>query len=172
MIEKQLRIIRTTTLIQALVLATLSAPAAQAYYWGLGSPGYSWGSSLIWPVASTATYPLVGYGLSYANPPLANNLPTIPAAAPERSMNQMPLADGFINAVNEKYHGDLSLALQDKKLLSWAKALKVVGPRKQSMAHLSEQRKQTIASIMQDKSLDSKSKLDTLKILVQPYGEK
>lgn len=106
-----------------------------------------------------------------ATPTGSVGVPTVlgelPPTAPERYSGPAPFAEGFIQAVNNKYDGDIGRALKDREIKSWAQALNLVSRQKSSHPKLSSSRKDAIEKIMKDESLDPQSKLDAVKILLK-----
>jgi len=112
------------------------------------------------------------------NDPFSNSYPTparssastqglenTPPTAPDRLVKHTPLTDGFIQAINSRFDGDFGRAMQDREMHAWAQALHVVDEKKSQHLKLSESRKDAIENILKDSSLDSESKLETLRIL-------
>lgn len=93
-----------------------------------------------------------------------DNLPPI---APERINKNNPFVDGFVQEVLTKFNGDIGQALKDKEMYSWAQALNIVERKKNRHTDLSDSRKATIETLLKDDSLDSRAKLDALKILLK-----
>jgi hypothetical protein len=52
-------------------------------------------------------------------------------------------------------------------MYSWAQALNIVDRKKNRHINLSDSRKATIETLLKDDSLDSRAKLDALKILLK-----
>jgi hypothetical protein len=103
-------------------------------------------------------------GRSTGVAPSSENLPP---AAPDRYVKHTPLVDGFISAINAKFDGDVNRAMKDKDMYSWAQALNLVDGRKPGHVKLNETRTDAIRKILKDDSLDSESKLETLRILMK-----
>ena len=92
---------------------------------------------------------------------------SIPPIAPDREKKSSPFADGFIQVIMTKFDGDVGEALKDKEMYSWAQALNLVDRKKTHHITLSASRKETIDAVLKDESLDSRAKLETLKILLK-----
>jgi hypothetical protein len=99
-----------------------------------------------------------------AGPTAFENLPPV---APERIKKNSPFVDGFIQVVLTKFNGDISQALKDKEMYSWAQALNIVDRKKNHHINLSDSRKATVETVLKDDSLDARAKLETLKILLK-----
>ena len=77
-----------------------------------------------------------------------------------------PLADGFVNLVNDKFQGNVKTALFDPETRGWAKMLGVVNDDKMFGMDFSDTRVELIRQIFADQGLDSVSKLGAVKILL------
>ena len=82
-------------------------------------------------------------------------------------MSHMPFADGFIQVVNSKYNGNITRAMKNHEMHAWAQALSLVDGQDSRHLNLSSSREEAIAKILKDESLDSQSKLETLRILLK-----
>ncbi len=84
----------------------------------------------------------------------------------DRLTKNAPLAEAFVYTVNSKYEGDIGSALKDKDMRSWAHALGLVDENKAEKLALGDYRIGAINHILHDDTLDTNSKLKTLKILM------
>jgi len=110
-------------------------------------------ASAQWPksnpnAAQQSTPPVVGQGA----PGLAGNT---------------PLASGFVDLVNTKFHGDISEALFDPETRSWARAIGLVDTSEVFDANLSHERIELIDRVFKDRSLDPVRKIETVKVLLR-----
>lgn len=108
---------------------------------------------------------------SFTSPSTVNSSTTAfenaPPVAPERIGKNSPFVDGFIQQVLTKFNGDIGQALNDKEMYSWAQALDLVERKKHHTVDLTDSRKATIETVLKDDSLDSRAKLETLRILLK-----
>lgn len=121
------------------------------------------------------------------NPPISNNhannssSTSLPPVAPDRhAINQNSAADifssnsigskpldGFFNAINTRYKGNLIKALKQSDMYSWAESIGLISLGQKLPKNISKTRKDQIDRIMQDPSMESQKKIDILHILLQ-----
>lgn len=141
------------------------APGAQPYGFQSQSapPAQSGGYSGYQPAGGadgfSAPAPPQGFGMA--------NGASVPSGAAS------PLAESFINHVNNRFNGDMSKALSDTETRNWARSMGVVDDGVADGSHLTGDRLDVLGKILRDDSLDSVSKLDTMKILLKkkPAGQ-
>ncbi len=93
--------------------------------------------------------------------------PNVRGAQPGQAINNnAPLADGFVNQINGKFHGDIEAALFDPETRGWAKLVGLVNDDSMFGMDFSDARVELVKRIFSDSSLDSVSKLNAVKILL------
>jgi len=99
--------------------------------------------------------------------------PPVPALAPSRFVGkeaqspQSSFVAGFFDLLANKYRGDVTRAFKDGDMQAWAAALGIPVPDASSLAKLGHVRKQAIASLLKDNSLDANGKVEALRILLR-----
>lgn len=78
-----------------------------------------------------------------------------------------PLAQGFIDVVNNKFSGDIGKALFDPPTRSYARAVGLIGDDDLFNADLSPQKIQTIRGILADNSEDPSVRINTVRMLLK-----
>jgi hypothetical protein len=135
------------------------APPPQSYNYQQSAP----------PASAQSNYP--GYqapvgGNTAPPPPQGFGMP-LGGSDGSRASAASPLAESFINHVNNRFNGDMSKALSDTETRNWAKSMGVVEDGITDGSHLNGERLDVLGKILKDDSLDSVSKLDTMKILLK-----
>ncbi len=123
--------------------------------------------------------PIVGQAPGYApptapavvsKPPIAL-APNVRGAQPGQTFgHNAPLADGFVNQINSKFNGDIEAALFDPETRGWAKLVGLVNDDSMFGMDFSDARVELVKRIFSDNSLDSVSKLNAVKILLNGGG--
>ncbi len=81
--------------------------------------------------------------------------------SPAHSIQNWPIASGFVDLVNNKFNGNISQALNDPEGNSWCHALGF-----KSNVHLSDAREKVIEGVLKDDTLDAVTKVRAVKALM------
>lgn len=104
---------------------------------------------------------------TFSAPPLMSQ-PSTPMTQPATNGQAgAPLAQGFIDHLNNNYQGDIGKALGDNDTRNWAKAMGLFSDGNSDISHVPSDRMEVIGRILKDNSLDPVSKIDTVRILLR-----
>ena len=98
-------------------------------------------------------------------PPLAP--PVVGSPALEAGAAKAPMADGFIDLVNRKYDGNISMALADRQVRSFARAIGLIGGDDVLKSDFSAERVQIIKGILADPHEDGATKISAVRMLLK-----
>ena len=102
----------------------------------------------------------------YNLPPGAVPYPSARSAPPVGGANA-PLAAGFIDVVNTKYHGDISKALFDPETRSYARSVGLIDSDEIFDADLKPQKVETIRGILGDTREDATVRINAVRMLLK-----
>jgi hypothetical protein len=104
---------------------------------------------------------------TFSAPPVMPQAPTSITQAAPNGQGSAPLAQGFVDHLNNNYQGDIGKALGDNDTRNWAKAMGLFSDGNSDISHVPSDRMEVIGRILKDNSLDPVSKIDTVRILLR-----
>lgn len=118
------------------------------------------------PMVTPQTVPTAN---SESMPPVAPPIAWSPRSSSPDSPPKVsePLGQGFIQVVNERFGGDIALALRDKDLRKYARSVGLIDSDKVAADKMPQEKLDLIRAILADRSESASTKINAVRVLLK-----
>lgn len=111
------------------------------------------------PTSNSESMPPVAPPIAWS--PRSSSSPDLPPKVSE------PLGQGFIQVVNERFSGDIALALRDKDLRKYARSIGLIDSDKVAADKMPPEKLDLIRAILADRSESASTKINAVRVLLK-----